>query len=74
MKKNINAERHWNRFLQTGKIDDFLSSSDDELKEIISEYLKKFLEEKNSGDVDFKYTFMHVIMAALAKAIYLRPK
>ena len=34
----------------------------------------KFLEEKNSGDIDFKYTFMHVIMAALAKAIYLRPK
>ncbi|MBQ8293270.1 MAG: hypothetical protein IJX78_05670 [Bacilli bacterium] len=24
MKKNINAEKHWNRFLQTGKIDDFL--------------------------------------------------
>lgn len=34
----------------------------------------EFLENKNSGDVEFRYTFMHVIMAALAKAIYLRPK
>ena len=34
----------------------------------------KYLEEKNADNPKYKYTFMHVIMAALAKAIYLRPK
>ena len=41
-----------------GKIDDFLGSSDDELKEIISEYLKKFLEEKMGGFDDKSKRFM----------------
>ncbi len=41
-----------------GKIDDFLNSSDDELKEIISEYLKKFLEEKMGGFDDKSARFM----------------
>ena len=32
-----------------------------------------FLERKNAGEVDFKYTIFHVMLAALAKTIYLRP-
>ena len=34
----------------------------------------EYLEEKNSKNPKFKYTIMHVVMAAIAKAIYLRPK
>lgn len=34
----------------------------------------EYLEEKNSTNPKYKYTMMHVIMAALSKAIYLRPK
>jgi hypothetical protein len=35
----------------------------------------KFLAKKNSGDnADFKYTWFHFIVAALAKAVMLRPK
>lgn len=32
-----------------------------------------YLEKKNAGDVDFKYTIFHVVLAALAKTVYLRP-
>ncbi|MBR5042248.1 MAG: hypothetical protein IKX67_03340 [Bacteroidales bacterium] len=35
----------------------------------------KYLAKKNAGeDVDFKYTWFHFIVAALSKAILLRPK
>ncbi len=33
----------------------------------------KYIEEKNQSDVDFKYTIFHVVIATLAKTIYLRP-
>ena len=36
----------------------------------IEEYLKK----KNIEGIDFKYTFFHIIAAAIAKVIVLRPK
>ncbi len=36
--------------------------------------INKFLEEKNFDGIDFKYTFFHVILAALAKTIVLRPR
>lgn len=36
----------------------------------INEYLKK----KNAGDVDFKYTFFHLIVTAIVKTVTLRPK
>ena len=35
--------------------------------------INSYLSEKNSG-VEFKYTFFHVICAAIAKTIYMRPK
>ena len=34
----------------------------------------KYLEKKNAGNPDFKYTWFHFIVAALAKAVLLRPK
>lgn len=34
----------------------------------------KYIEEKNSDDPEFRYTFFHFICAALAKTITLRPK
>lgn len=34
---------------------------------------QKYLEEKNASSPDFKYTIFHVVLAALAKTIYLRP-
>ncbi len=33
----------------------------------------RYIEEKNASDPDFKYTIFHVVLAALAKTIYLRP-
>ncbi len=33
----------------------------------------KYLEKKNSEQPDFKYTIFHVVLAAIAKTIYLRP-
>ena len=36
--------------------------------------LEKYLEKKNADNPEFKYTFFHVIVAALAKTIVLRPK
>lgn len=36
--------------------------------------IEKFLEKKNAGNPEFKYTFFHVIMAAGAKTCLLRPK
>lgn len=36
--------------------------------------MQAFLAKKNAGDPDFKYTFMHVIVAALEKTVFLRPK
>ena len=38
-----------------------------------NEDLACLLEEKNASDPDFKYTIFHVVMAAIAKTIYLRP-
>ncbi len=35
--------------------------------------VEKYLEEKNASNPDFKYTIFHVVMAAIAKTIYLRP-
>ena len=36
--------------------------------------VNKYLEEKNVEGIDFKYTFFHVILAALAKTVVLRPR
>ncbi len=36
--------------------------------------LNKYLEKKNPEGIDFKYTFFHVILAALAKTVVLRPR
>ncbi len=36
--------------------------------------IKEYLAGKNTEDVDFKYTFFHVIVAAIAKTVTLRPK
>lgn len=36
--------------------------------------IKAYLEKKNAGDIDFKYTFFHVILTALVKTVTLRPK
>jgi len=33
----------------------------------------EYLEKKNAASPDFKYTIFHVVLAALAKTIYLRP-
>ena len=33
----------------------------------------EYLEKKNADSPDFKYTIFHVVLAALAKTIYLRP-
>lgn len=35
--------------------------------------VKAYLDEKNSSSPDFKYTIFHVVLAAIAKTIYLRP-
>lgn len=35
--------------------------------------VNQYLEEKNARNPDFKYTIFHVVMAAIAKTIYLRP-
>jgi chloramphenicol O-acetyltransferase len=35
--------------------------------------VNQYLEEKNASNPDFKYTIFHVVMAAIAKTIYLRP-
>ena len=36
--------------------------------------MQAFLDRKNADSPEFKYTFMHVIIAALEKTILLRPK
>ena len=36
--------------------------------------INDYLARKNAGDVDFKYTFFHVVVAALVKTVTLRPK
>lgn len=36
--------------------------------------IEKFIEKKNVEGIEFKYTFFHVLCAALAKTIVLRPK
>ena len=33
----------------------------------------RYLEEKNASSPDFKYTIFHVVLAAIAKTVYLRP-
>ncbi len=35
--------------------------------------VNQYLEKKNADQPDFKYTIFHVVLAALAKTIYLRP-
>ena len=34
----------------------------------------KYLAAKNAGNPDFKYTLFHVLLTAMAKTLYLRPK
>ena len=36
--------------------------------------MKEYLEEINYEGIDFKYTFFHIIVAAILKTVYLRPK
>lgn len=36
--------------------------------------INAYLAEKNAGDIDFKYTFFHIIVAALVKSVVLRPR
>ena len=36
--------------------------------------MKAYLEKKNADSPEYKYTFFHVILAALAKTIVLRPR
>lgn len=36
--------------------------------------IKAYLEKKNVEGIDFKYTFFHIIVAALTKTVTLRPK
>jgi len=36
--------------------------------------LNKYLEKKNADNPEFKYTFFHVILGALAKTMVLRPR
>lgn len=36
--------------------------------------LGRYLQEKNAGNPEFKYTWFHVICAAMAKVMVLRPK
>ncbi len=36
--------------------------------------INAYLEKKNVPDIDFKYTFFHLIVAALVKTVTLRPK
>lgn len=36
--------------------------------------INRYLEKKNIGEDDFPYTFFHIICAAMAKTLYLRPK
>ena len=36
--------------------------------------INDYLKELNAGSPDFKYTFFHVICAAIAKTVALRPK
>ena len=36
--------------------------------------ISAYLEKKNADSPEFKYTFFHVICAAIAKTIYLRPQ
>ncbi|MBQ9330570.1 MAG: hypothetical protein IJ221_06250 [Oscillibacter sp.] len=37
-------------------------------------HIKEYLAEKNGAEVDFKYTFFHLILTALVKTVTLRPK
>lgn len=36
--------------------------------------INRYLEEKNSGDDEFKYTLFHIIVTAIMKTVKLRPK
>ena len=38
------------------------------------ETINRFLEKKNAENPDYKYTIFHVVAAAIAKVLYLRPK
>ncbi len=45
------------------------------LEEIVEvEKIQAFVDQKNASNPEYKYTFFHVIAAAVAKTIYLRPK
>ncbi len=56
-------------YLLLGRTDNEALLNDDfDLTETI-----RYIEKKNAFDPDFKYTIFHVVLAALAKTIYLRP-
>lgn len=45
------------------------------LEEIVDvEKIQAYVDQKNASNPEYKYTFFHVIAAAIAKTIYLRPK
>ncbi|MBQ2252621.1 MAG: 2-oxo acid dehydrogenase subunit E2 [Clostridia bacterium] len=45
------------------------------IEEIVDvEKIQAFVDKKNAANPEYKYTFFHVIAAAIAKTIYLRPK
>ena len=56
-------------YLLLGRTDNEALLNDEMDLSAVTEYLEK----KNAGSPDFKYTIFHVVLAALAKTIYLRP-
>ena len=57
-------------YLLLGRTDNEALMNDDVDMTRVMEYLKN----KNTADIDFKYTIFHVLLAAIAKTIYLRPE
>lgn len=56
-------------YLLLGRTDNEALLNDEMDLSAVTEYLA----EKNAASPDFKYTIFHVVLAALAKTIYLRP-
>ena len=56
-------------YLLLGRTDNEALLNDEMDLSAVTEYLEK----KNASSPDFKYTIFHVVLAALAKTIYLRP-
>lgn len=56
-------------YLLLGRTDNEALLNDEMDLSAVTEYLNK----KNASSPDFKYTIFHVVLAALAKTIYLRP-